>query len=79
MMNHLLCQLLHQTKSHVELSFFEDDAIGELRRGNLKTLRTTFVTMIAKLPPKVAVICIIDGISSYEDCVRISNTVRVVR
>ena len=79
MMNHLLCQLLHQTELSVELSFLDDNAIGKLRRGSLKTLRRTLITLIAKLPPKVAVFCIIDGISFYEDSVHVGTTIKVVR
>ena len=51
----------------------------KLRRRDLKTLRTTLVTLIEKLPSKIAVFCIIDGISFYEDSVRANNTIKAVQ
>ena len=74
MMNSLLAQLLVQYPDF-EISSHD---LADVSHNTLDSVARLFVKLVAQLPSTVILFCVIDGISLYEDQVRLAETRKVM-
>jgi hypothetical protein len=75
MMNSLLAQLLMQ---YPDFEISGQD-LAEVSRDTLDNVVRLFRKLVGQLPPSIMLFCVVDGISLYEDPVRLEETEQVMR